>query len=144
MPATQTAKTPSLEPAAMLAANLSDVQERSAATFARAYDVLAKTSQAIWESEPELFKLESEQLLKSLAPPKAGDNPAAGLSAYFAELHDGSERMIARMRHINDLAWGCGWQIATIYADGLQDMWKHAQAKIPTQPAAEAARGKTA
>jgi hypothetical protein len=138
----QSTKTAAFEPTAALAATLSDAQERSAATFARAYDVLTKTAQAIWESEPELLKLESDQLLKTFAPLKTGENPVAGLSAYCEQLHDNSERMIARMRHINDLAWGCGWQIAAIYADGLQDMWKQAQAQV--QPPAEPARGKPA
>lgn len=135
MPATQSTKATAFEPVAALAANLSDAQERNAATFARAYDVLAKTTQAIWESEPELFRLESDQLQKCFAPLKAGDNPVAGLTSYVGQLHDGSERMIARMRHINDLAWGCGWQIAAIYAEGMQDMLKQAQsqAKVATE-----------
>lgn len=140
MPATQTAKAATFEPAAVLAANLSDAQERSAATFARAYDVLAKTTQAIWESEPELFKLESDQLLKSFAPLKPGDDPAAGLTTYVTQMHDGSERMIARIRHINDLAWNCGWQIAAIYAEGMQEMLKQTQSQV--KAATETARAK--
>lgn len=142
MPVAQTAKTIAFEPTAALAANFTDVQERNAATLARAYDVLAKTTQAIWESEPELLKLESDQLMKAFAPLKAGENPVAGLTAYCEQLHEGSDRMIARMRHINDLAWGCGWQIAAIYAEGMQDMLKNAQTQVKT--ATETARSKPA
>lgn len=130
MATAQTVKPAAFEPTAAIAANLNQAQEHGAATFARAYDVFAKTAQAIWESEPELFKLESDQLLKSFTPPKTGDNPAAALTAQCAQLHENADRMIARMRHINDLAWNCGWQIAAIYAEGLQGMWKHVQ--VPT------------
>lgn len=129
MAKTENLQAAAFEPAAALATNLSNIQEYNATVFTRACDTLTKTAQAIWDSEPELFRLESEQWLKSLAPFKAGEN--GDLSAYYSQLHDGADRMVARMRHINDLAWGCGWEIAAIYATGLQDFWKPAQVPTP-------------
>jgi hypothetical protein len=127
MPATQSAKAATFEPVTALSTNLTAAQERNAATMARAYDAWAKTAQAIWDSEPELFRLETDQLLKAFSPPQPGDNPVRTLTAQCAQLHDNADRVIAQMRHINDLAWNCGWTIAAIYAEGMQDIWSQAQ-----------------
>jgi len=131
MPAPQTATKPALPDATALAASFVDAQERGAATFARAYDVLAKTAQAIWENEPQLFQLEADQMLKAFAPAGEAANPAAALAMQCERLHENADRVVARMRHINDLAWDCGWRIAAIYAEGLQDLMTEAGTKTP-------------
>jgi hypothetical protein len=136
MPAAQTAQTLPLPDAAAIAANLIEAQKRGAATFARAYDVFTQTAQAVWEKEPELFRLEADQLLKSFSPPKTkGETPADTMRAQYECLHANADQVIASLRHINDLTWDCSWRIAAIYAEGLQDMWKQAMPPAAKTPA---------
>jgi hypothetical protein len=142
MPAPQTAAKPALPDANALAASFVEAQERGAATFARAYDVLAKTAQAIWENEPQLFQLEADQVMKTFTPAET-TNPAAALAMQCERLHENADRVIARMRHINDLAWDCGWRIAAIYAEGLQALMAEAGSKAPA-PTAVVAKAKAA
>lgn len=131
MPATQTAAAKTALPdVSVLAANFAETQERNTATFLRVCDTVSKTMQEIWDNEPELFRLESDQMLQTLKPAEAA-TPAAALLAQCEQLHQNADRMVARMRHINDLAWNCGWRVATIYAEVLQDMWKQPETAAP-------------
>lgn len=135
MPAMQTQHVP-LPDAAILAANFTQAQERSANTFARAYDAFAKTAQAILEKEPELFKLETDQMMSTLmAPPATGGHPAAMLREQCERMRNNADQIVASMRHINDLTWDCGWRIAAIYAEGIQDTWQQMQTMADMPPA---------
>lgn len=131
MPATQTAAVKTALPdVSALAANFAEAQERNAATFLRVCDTVSKTMQEIWNNEPELLQLEADQMLQTLKPAEAA-GPAAALLAQCELLHRNADRMVARMRHINDLAWNCGWRVATIYAEGLQDTLKQPESAAP-------------
>lgn len=117
IPQTETKTT---EAQAQFPANLIEAQERGAELFTRANELIVKTVRAIWESQTELLRLQTEQAAKSLFPLKVAEDPGATLCAYCYQAHEQTERMIAQMRHVNDLFRDCGWQLLTIYADGLR------------------------
>ncbi len=108
--------------------NLVGAQERSVALFTQLNELMVKTARAVWESQTELVRLETEQATKTLAAPKIGEDPGVTMSAYCDQLHERTDRMIAQMRHINDLYKDFGWQLFAIYAESLRQAAKQSQA----------------
>lgn len=102
-------------------------QERGVALFTQLNELLVKTARAVWESQTELLRLETEQATKSLFPVKIGEDPGETISAYCDQLHDRTDRMITQMRRINDLYKDYGWQLFAIYAEGLRQASKQSQ-----------------
>ena len=74
-------QTKSGETQTMVPPNLVDAQERNTALITRANEVMVNIARAVWESEMELFRLESEQVAKTLVPLKLGDDPTATVAA---------------------------------------------------------------
>ena len=85
-------------------AHLSETQAEGAALFARANDLLLETARTIWESQSDLVRVQAEEAAKAFVPMKPGDDPAAVVAAYWDQWHDGTERLIAHMRRVNDAA----------------------------------------
>ena len=104
--------------------NLLEAQERNTALITRANDVVVNTARAVWESEMELFRLESEQVAKTLVPLKLGDDPPATVSAYCEQWQEGSEKLLNHMRSVGDLVRKCGWDLFHIYQESLREAAK--------------------
>jgi hypothetical protein len=104
--------------------NFVEAQDHGVALFTQLNELMVKTTRAIWESETELFRLETEQAAKCFTPPKVGDDPGATVVDYCNQLHQRTDRMIAQMRHVNDLFKDYGWQLVSIYTDGLRQAAK--------------------
>lgn len=104
--------------------NLAEAQERNTALITRANEVMANTARAVWESEMELFRLESEQVAKTLVPLKLGEDPTAVASAYCEQWQEGSEKLLNHMRTVGDLVRKCGWDLFHIYRESLKDAVK--------------------
>lgn len=107
--------------------NLVEAQERNTALITRANEVMVNTARAVWESEMELFRLESEQVAKSLVPLKLGVDPTAVASAYCEQWQDSSEKLINHLRTVNDLVRKCGWDLFHIYQESLRESAKSFQ-----------------
>lgn len=109
-------------------AHLSETQAEGAALFARANDLLLETARTIWESQSDLVRVQAEEAAKAFVPMKPGDDPAAVVAAYWDQWHDGTERLIAHMRRVNDAARGYGWQLFEFYTEGFRMVEKPLQA----------------
>ncbi len=109
--------------------NLVEAQDRGAVLFTRLNELMVKTIRAVWESETELLRLEAEHAAKCFVPPKIGEDPGTTIADYVDQLHRRTDRMIAEMRRVNDLFKDCGWQLVSIYADGLRQIAKPAAAR---------------
>lgn len=107
--------------------NLVEAQERNTALITRANEVMVNTARAMWESEMELFRLESEQVAKTLVPLKLGDDPTAVVSAYCEQWQDGSEKLLGHIRAVIDLVRKCGWDLFHIYQDSVRETAKSFQ-----------------
>ncbi|HKH81823.1 MAG TPA: hypothetical protein VKA03_09520 [Methylovirgula sp.] len=114
------AETKTIQAEAQFPVNLVEAQERGAELFTLASELIVKTARAIWESQSELLRLETEQAAKAFAPPTIGEDPGTTMSAYCFQAHEQTDRMIAQMRRVNDLLRDCGWQLFTIYAESLR------------------------
>ncbi len=104
--------------------NLVEAQDRGAALFTQLNELMVKTTRAIWESETELLRIETEQATKCFLPPKIGDDPGSTIADYCEQLHQRTDRMIAQMRRVNDLFKDCGWQVVALYAEELRQIGK--------------------
>lgn len=104
--------------------NLVDVQDRGAALFTHLNELMVKTTRAVWESETELLRLEAEHAAKCFVPPRFGEDPGTSIAEYCNQLRQRTDRMIAEMRRVNDLFKDCGWELVTIYAEGLKQATK--------------------
>lgn len=121
---TSTTETATMFPAQFVAA-----QERNTALITRANEVMVNAARAVWESEMELIRLESEQLTNSLVPLKLGEDPAATVSACREHWRDGSEKLLNHMRSVSDIIRKCNWDLLRIYQEGLRDAGKPVQAR---------------
>lgn len=101
--------------------NLVEAQNRGNALMARVNEVIASTARAVWESEMELFHVESEYAAKSFLPIKPGDDPFAAISAYCDQWQEGSEKLLTHMRTVNDLVRKCGWDLIHIGQESLYE-----------------------
>ena len=119
----------SSETQTMFPPNLVEAQERNTALITRANEVMVNTARAVWESEMELFRLESEQVAKTLVPLKLGNDPAATVSAYCEQWQEGSEKLLNHMRTVNDLVRKCGWDLFHIYQESLREAAKPFQTR---------------
>jgi Phasin protein len=108
--------------------NLMQAHERNSALITRANEMMVNTARAVWESEMELLRLESEQFAKTLVPLKLGSDPAAAASVYCAQWQEGSEKLLNQMRTVSDLVRKCGWDLFQIYQESLHD------AAMPFEP----------
>lgn len=126
---TQTSATSSKESSieTQLPFTIVGAQERGVALFTQLNELLVKTARAVWESQTELLRLETEQATKSLFPVKIGEDPGETISAYCDQLHERTDRMIAQIRRINDLYKDYGWQLFAIYSEGLRQASKQSQ-----------------
>ncbi len=113
--------------------HLAETQAEGAALLARANDLLLDTARAIWESQSELLRVETEQAAKAFVPIRLGDDPAAALAAQWDQWHEESERVIAHMRHVNDAVRGYGWQLFEFYTEGFRLAQKPFQAAVRFQ-----------
>lgn len=118
MESVQRPKTSEAQPA--FTPNLVEAQERNTALITRANEVMVNTARAVWESEMELFQLESEQVARSLVPLKLGDDPAAVVSAVCEQWQERSEKLLSHMRTVGDLVRKCGWDLFHIYQESLR------------------------
>jgi hypothetical protein len=107
--------------------NIVGAQERGVALFTQLNELMVKTARAVWESQTELLRLETEQATKSLFPVKIGEDPGETISAYCDQLHDRTDRMITQARRINDLYKDYGWQLFAIYSEALHQASKPSQ-----------------
>jgi hypothetical protein len=101
-------------------------QKHNTALFSEANELMLKTARALWESQSELFRLEAEHVT-TIAPPKAGENPAATIAAYCDQLHERTDHLVAHMRKTNDLIRDYGWQLLGIYTRGFGQVVRDAQ-----------------
>jgi hypothetical protein len=111
--------------------NLAEAQERNTALVSRANEIMANTARAVWESEMELFRLESEQVARALTPLKPGDDPAATVSAHWEQWQEGSEKLLDHMRGVNDLLRKCGWDLFHVYRESLREAAKSLRPRSP-------------
>jgi hypothetical protein len=109
--------------------NLVEAQGRSTTLVTRANELIMNTARAVWESEMELFRLESGQVTKALVPLKLGDDPAATVSAYCEQWQQKSEKLLNHMRTVNDLVRKSGWDLFQIYQESLREAAKPFQSR---------------
>ena len=114
MPATTETKSA----AEALSGKLLDAQQRNAAFFARASEIVAEATKAIWASEMDMIRQESERASR-LFQPAEGRTPIEAAAACSAEWHDNSEKVIAHMREMSDLARKCCWQLCDLYIQSI-------------------------
>jgi uncharacterized protein YukE len=100
--------------------DLAEEQERIADAFARACEVMATAAQALRQSQTELSCLKAAQTAKFFELPKFGGDSSVALPAQYDQWRENSEKLIAHMRMISDLACECGWQLFRIYAVDLR------------------------
>ena len=109
--------------------DFAQIHTRNIATAARANEILVNTAKAMWEKETELFKLESDQSRNMLAPIKPDGNPMAAFFGFWDRWHAHSEKTIANMREINDLARNCEWQLLGLVSENISALRHHAAAE---------------
>jgi len=107
------------------------VDAGGAALFTKLNELMVKTTRAIWESETELLRLETEQVTKCFTPARIGEDPATTITDLTDQLQQRTDSMITQMRRINDLTRECGWQLIALYAEGLQQAAKSASPRSP-------------
>jgi len=117
-------QTKSSETQSMFPPNLVEAQERNSAVITRASEVMVNTARAVWESEMELLRLESEQIAKTFIPVKLGDDPAAAVATCCEQWQEGSEKLLNHMRTVNDLVRKCGWDLFHIHQESLREAAK--------------------
>lgn len=113
----------------MFPVNIAEIQARNVAIAARANEILVNTAKAMWEKETELFKLETEQSRNMLAPIKLGDNPMTVFSGLWSRWHAQTEKAIANMRELNDLARDCEWQLLELANENISALGQHQAAE---------------
>ena len=123
-------QTKSSETQTMSPPNLVEAQERNTGLITRANEVMVNMARGVWESEMELFRLESEQVAKTLVPLKLGNDPTATVAAYSEQWQEGSEKLLNHMRTVSDLVRRCGWDLFHIYQESVREAAK------PFQPRA--------
>ena len=123
-------QTKSSETQTMSPPNLVEAQERNTGLITRANEVMVNMARGVWESEMELFRLESEQVVKTLVPLKLGNDPTATVAAYSEQWQGGSEKLLNHMRTVSDLVRRCGWDLFHIYQESVREAAK------PFQPSA--------
>lgn len=101
-----------------LSGKILDAQQRNAAFLARANEILADAAKAIWASEMDLIRLESERASR-LFQPVEGRTPQQAAAEYGAQWHDNSEKIIAHAREIGDLSRKCCWQLYDLYIQNI-------------------------
>lgn len=127
-------QTKSSETQTMFPPNLVEAQQRNTAFITRANEVMAHTARAVWESEMELLRLESEQVAKTLVPLKPGDDPTATAAAYSEQWQAGSEKLLNHMRTVSDLVRKCGWDLFHIYQESVREAAKPFQPRPVEYP----------
>lgn len=123
-------QTKTSDPQIMFPSNLMGAQERNTTLITRVNEMMVNTARAVWESEMELFRLESEQVAKTLVPLKLSDDPAATVSAYHEQWQEGSEKLLNHMRTVSDLVRKCGWDLFHIYQESLREATKPFQPRV--------------
>lgn len=108
--------------------NFIGAERNNAEVLARANQIVADTTKAIWSREIELMRLETEQLVKMVQPVKTDGDFGKLVADYYDKWHEGSEKTIAEMREVSDLIRDCGWRLLDLYSDSL------ARQKEPTAP----------
>jgi len=115
---------------ALSTAGFMESQRHNTALFTEAHDLMLKTARALWENQSELFRLEVEHVT-TIAPPKAGENPAAAIAAYCDRLHEWTDHLVVHTRKTNDLVRDYGWQLLEIYTRGFGQGVRAGQAPAP-------------
>jgi len=111
----------------LLPSNFEATQDHNTALMTRASAVMVDTARAVWERQMELFRLESEQLANILVPFAGGEDPAAKVSAWGERWQEDSEKLINRMRAVNDIVRKCGWELFRIYQESLREAIRPSQ-----------------
>ena len=105
----------------VLPPNLAEVQEYNSTLVRHTNEVMLNTARAVWDNQIEFFRFETEQLTKTLIPPKIGDDPALMLATCYQQWQEGSEKLITHMRTVSDLVRKCGWDLLNAYQEGAQE-----------------------
>jgi len=104
-------------PLDLLPHGLAEAQERGAVLATKCADLMAKSAQALWETQSEMIHLETDQAANALASPDLRMSPTD--SAYLDLYQQAAQRMIGNMRRVNDLVSDFGWRLARICTEAL-------------------------
>ena len=108
----------------MLPANVMQAQESNTALLMRANEIISETARAVWESEMEFFRQEADRIAKLSVPSKPDGDPTQAIAAYSEQWQDSSEKLLQRIRTVNDLMLKSSWDLFHLYRQGLQDAAK--------------------
>lgn len=97
---------------------LLDTQQRNVAFLTRANEIVADAAKAIWASEMDLIRLEGTRAGRLLQTPGEWANPRSAAD-YSSQWHDNSDKIIAHVREISDLARKCCWDLCDLYARSI-------------------------
>lgn len=111
----------------MFPTDLMQAQERNMALLMHANEILLETARAVWESEMAFFKQETERISELSVPSKRDSDPTQAVAAYSEQWQDSSEKLLQRMRTVNDLMLKSSWDLFHLYRQGLQDAAKPLQ-----------------
>lgn len=100
-----------------------DAQQRNVAFFTRANEIVAEAVRAIWANEMDLIRMEPGRAGR-LFQTVEGHTPLQATADYAAEWHENSEKVIAHIREITDLARKCCWQLCDLYVQNVTDSQK--------------------
>lgn len=108
----------------MFPAGLMQAQESNMALIMRANEILLDTARAVWESEMEFFRQEAERIAKLSVSSKSDNDPTQTVAAYSEQWQDSSEKLLQRVRTVNDLMLKSSWDLFHLYQRNLQDAAK--------------------
>ncbi len=106
---------------------LAEVPQLNAKMLTRANEIVTEAAKAIWASEVELLRLESEESAKLISFAKSGGDPAKSFADTYAHWHDGSEKILNQMRGMSDQMRKCGWELFELYSENIKSAGKAAK-----------------
>ncbi len=99
--------------------NFGQIHIGNTAALMQANDIILRTARSVWESQTELFRLETERARDSFRPLKTGESPIQALPGALEQWHRSTERAVTHMRAISDAMRECEWQLMTIAAQNM-------------------------
>ena len=107
--------------------NLVEAQKHNTAFITEVNELTMKTARDLWESQADLFRIQSEQATKGLVPVKTGASPAAAIAEYCDQQHERTAQMVAHMRKTNDLVLDYGWKVLGNYNQAFKQAAQNSQ-----------------
>lgn len=91
----------------------------------RANEIVSEAARAIWESEVELVRLETEEGAKWLSLARPTMDPGKVPVVTFTQWHESAERIFMQMRGMGDVMRKCGWELFELYAESMSRPGRH-------------------